>query len=77
MKSIWTHPLLLAAFLLHSPDDSVVSAQTKQTGLPNCMYCKRMDETSSFMYSYSYCADLDECLADAWNYYNKACPSGW
>ena len=29
------------------------------------------------MYSYSYCAEIDECLQDSWNYYNKFCPSGW
>ena len=45
--------------------------------LPNCMYCKRMDTVSSFMYSYSYCPELDECLEDAWNYYNIFCESGW
>ena len=29
------------------------------------------------MYSYSYCPELDECLNDEWNYYNKFCPSKW
>lgn len=44
---------------------------------PNCMYCKHQDTISSFLYSYSYCPELDECLEDSWNFYNKVCPSGW
>ena len=40
------------------------------------MYCKRMDTVSSFFYSYSYCKELDECLGDAWNYYNRPCANG-
>lgn len=35
-----------------------------------------MDTVSSFFYSYSYCAELDECLQDSWNYYNRACNNG-
>ena len=44
---------------------------------PNCMYCKKLDSDNSFMYSYSYCKDTDECLADSWNYMNKWCKSKW
>ena len=44
---------------------------------PNCLYCKRIDTFSSFLYSYSYCNATDECLADQWNYYNRYCTSGW
>ena len=29
---------------------------------PNCMYCKKLDSDNSFLYSYSYCKDTDECL---------------
>ena len=29
------------------------------------------------MYTFSYCEDTDECLADEWNYYNKWCTTGW
>jgi len=36
-----------------------------------------MDTMSAFMYSYSYCKSSDECLGDAWNFYNKWCASGW
>ena len=43
----------------------------------NCLYCKRLDTFASFLYSYSYCAATDECLADVWNYYNRYCSSGW
>ena len=42
-----------------------------------CLYCKRMDTMASFLYSYSYCKDTNECLPDQWNYYNKWCSSGW
>ena len=42
-----------------------------------CMYCKRADTYSSFLYSASYCKDTDECLLDQWNYKSKWCPSGW
>ena len=40
-----------------------------------CMYCKRMDTHSGFLYSYSYCpsADNEVCIADAWDYINSKC----
>ena len=44
---------------------------------PECMYCRRMDLNSGFLVSYSYCAQSDECLMDAWNYINRDCQSGW
>ena len=47
------------------------------SGSANCLYCKRIDTYSSFLYSYSYCLSTDECLGDVWNYYNRWCPSGW
>ena len=42
-----------------------------------CMKCKLMDSTASFLYSYSYCADTDTCLKDAWNFPNQWCKTGW
>ena len=42
-----------------------------------CMYCRRMDNNSGFLVSYSYCETSDECLKDAWNYINRDCQSGW
>ena len=40
-----------------------------------CMYCKRMDTHSGFLYSYSYCpaADNEACVADDWDYINSKC----
>lgn len=42
-----------------------------------CMYCRRMDQNSGFLVSYSYCQVTDECLQDAWNYINRDCNSDW
>ena len=42
-----------------------------------CLYCRRMDQNSGFLVSYSYCEQSDECLMDAWNYINRDCSSGW
>ena len=35
-----------------------------------CLSCKLQDSESSFLYSYSYCKDTDQCLQDEWNYIN-------
>ena len=50
---------------------ALVSVEASQT----CMYCKRMDTMSGFLYSYSYCPAVDDekCLADSWNYINSQC----
>ena len=63
--------------LLLTTPPTVMAQTEKSAGLPNCMYCKRQDSVSSFLYSYSYCPELDECLGDSWNYYNRPCPSQW
>ena len=42
-----------------------------------CMFCKRADTAAGFLYSASWCSDLDECLVDAWNYKSRWCTSGW
>ena len=42
-----------------------------------CLYCKRVDEDSSFLYSFSYCAATDTCLQDQWNYVNQWCTTQW
>ena len=57
---------------------STVSAQDdEKEPSQTCLECKRKDAMSSFMYTFSYCEDTDECLADEWNYYNKWCTTGW
>ena len=53
---------------------TVMSVQAQSTA---CMSCKLKDSASSFLYSYSYCKDTNECLQDQWNYINKWCPSKW
>ena len=42
-----------------------------------CLYCKHMDSEASWLYSYSYCAATQTCMADEWNYINKWCESKW
>ena len=48
-----------------------------------CMYCKRMDTNSGFLYSYNYCPEsgYESCVADSWNYINTQCAEplieGW
>ena len=53
----------------------IVTVQAAQS--TNCMNCKKLDSSSSFLYSWSYCKWTDECLADVWNYMNAFCPSTW
>lgn len=53
---------------------------TAQESLPKCMYCKRNDENSGFLNSWSYCESTDTCLHNAWNYIQRECPGesgGW
>ena len=45
--------------------------------LPKCMYCKRNDENSGFLNSWSYCQATDTCLHNAWNYIQRECESDW
>ena len=45
--------------------------------LPKCMYCKRNDENSGFLNSWSYCSTTDTCLHNAWNYIQRECEDGW
>ena len=54
-----------------------VIAVANAANSPTCLYCKKKDSDSSFLYSYSYCKDTDECLKDEWNYMNKWCSSIW
>ena len=57
---------------------SIVAALTTvEASLPKCMNCKLIDSSASFLYSFSYCPDTDECLKDEWDYINKWCPSKW
>jgi hypothetical protein len=66
-KTLKSTVLLSVAILMVA-----VSAQS-----PNCMYCKRADTNAGFLESYSYCASLNQCLKDQWNYLNRQCGSGW
>ena len=50
---------------------------TVKAASSNCMHCKKMDSSSTFLYSWSYCKETDECLADVWNYINAFCPTNW
>lgn len=65
--------LTLFAAASYAQDEEVIAA----TPSSECMYCRRMDKSSGFLVSYSYCEQSDECLMDAWNYINRDCTSGW
>ena len=57
---------------------SIVAAVAVAESLPKCLYCKRNDENSGFLNSWSYCATQDECLHNEWNYIQRECPDeGW
>ena len=43
----------------------------------NCLFCKKEDTNSGFMYSYSWCEPRNTCLENAWNFYNQKCEDGW
>ena len=38
-----------------------------------CLYCKRADTNAGFLYSYSFCPDVEDpkCIKDYWNYIGK------
>ena len=52
-------------------------ASSVDAAFRNCLYCKKTDQGATFMTSYSYCAELEECLANAWNYLDRPCQGGW
>ena len=56
---------------------TVMSVHGQGTPSTACLSCKLKDSASSFLYSYSYCKDTNECLQDEWNFINKWCPSKW
>ena len=57
---------------------SIVAAVAFADALPKCLYCKRNDENSGFLNSWSYCLTQDECLHNEWNYIQRECPDeGW
>lgn len=43
----------------------------------NCLYCRYTDLEATFLESHSYCDQTKDCLADAWNYIDRPCPSEW
>ena len=70
--------IFMAVSLAQSPDtETSCPVDSALVNSKQCMYCKRADTYSSFLYSASYCKDTDECLLDQWNYKSKWCPSGW
>lgn len=74
MNKFFTGALLAVAALAQDVDEN---GEIILEASPECMYCRRMDKNSGFLVSYSYCAQSDECLMDAWNYINRDCQSGW
>ena len=45
-----------------------------------CLYCKRNDENSGFLNSWSYCKKYNTCLHNVWNYIQRPCEDdqgGW
>ena len=52
-------------------------ASSVDAALKNCLYCKKTDQGATYMTSYSYCAQQEECLANAWNYLDRPCEGGW
>ena len=56
---------------------ALIAAVTVAEPLPKCMNCKRNDENSGFLNSWSYCATTDTCLHNAWNYIQRECEDGW
>jgi len=66
---------LLSVFVLLG--FTFVKAQEEPEAMPDCLYCKRMDENSGFLVSYSFCQAEKTCLKDAWNYINRDCTTDW
>ena len=69
--------IALTLFASVYAQDEVASEEEAKTPSSECMYCRRMDQNSGFLVSYSYCEVNDECLQDAWNYINRDCNSDW
>lgn len=56
---------------------SLIALATAQEDPTECTYCKMRDRDSGFLTSWSYCRASDNCLQDAWNYFNQPCNGGW
>ena len=56
---------------------SITAAVALAQSWPKCMYCKRNDENSGFLNSWSYCETTDTCLHNQWNYIQRPCEDGW
>ena len=54
---------------------AITAAMSNAAALENCLYCKYTDERATFLESWSYCPDTQECLADEWNYMDRECKS--
>ena len=74
-----TFGLMALVFFAKAQEAEMVEGEGGEEREPStiCMNCKLRDGKSSFLYSYSYCADTDSCLADEWNYINAWCESKW
>lgn len=74
----WTlFAAILAVYVKAQDDESVEEDVVVVEPSQKCLHCRRNDETSGFLTSYSYCEQTDECLMDAWNYINKQCTTEW
>lgn len=62
------HKQLLAGTLLLASEAMASQA---------CMACRRNDINAGFLSTYSFCNTSDECVEDAWNYFNRNCTDGW
>lgn len=74
-------PLLATlAYLTYAQDEETEEAEEEEefvAASPACMYCRKMDRSTGWLQSFSYCEADDECLEDAWNYIKRKCTDGW
>ena len=56
---------------------AAVMAGVTSAALENCLYCRYTDLKATFLESWSYCDSAPECLADEWNYIDRACSGDW
>lgn len=57
---------------------STAAAVAFAEALPKCLYCKRNDEASGLLNTWSYCKPQDSCVHNVWNYIQRDCgDDGW
>ena len=52
-------------------------ASVTAAGITECLYCKNMDTSYGFMYTFSYCRSNRTCVADSMFMINKFCEGGF